>query len=78
MTSKELINKSIEEIRIRITPYSYEGTISLEQIEVEIKLEPKSEFSPKLQKVYPRKMWKKIFNKKDIFSQIDGQKIKGI
>lgn len=94
MTTKELINKSIAEVRIRIAPYSYEGAIPLEQIEVEIKLsnkliiqfpdhpeiklKPKSEFTPNLKIVYPQTRWQNVLNKKGVFDQIDGNKIKGI
>ena len=94
MKTIELINRTIEEIRLKISPYSYEGNIPLEQAEVEIKLDngtiipfphhpeaifQKSKgFNRKLKKVFPGSILRNIIGGKNRFKNIEKEPIVAI
>lgn len=94
MTTEELLDKKIVEIRCEVSNYEYEGSIPLEVIDVELKLSsgeiisyphlPKGEldlkdkFNPKLKKVYPPNLISTWFKSPTILSKLMGQKVIGI
>lgn len=94
MTTKELINHTIVEIRIQFKPYSISDSFSLEQMHVEIKLNNgliinfpfhaeaklkiKPKFSTKSKKIFPQSYLKKLTQGYNRINKIRGQNIKAI
>lgn len=94
MKPQELIGKEIAEIRCEISRFDYEGSIPLEEIDVEMKLStgeiisfphhPEAhkiecgKFNPKLKKIFPQNGISKFLNKPNGFEKLINQKIIGI
>jgi len=91
LKTNELINRSITEIRLMVSDFEYDGSIPLEEAQIQLKLDNEmiinfpiyydceldvlSKFDTSLEKVVPRPFLSRLTNQNDIIDKIRGQQI---